>query len=98
MLKSHIIAAEIPKLRRYARALVGNESEADDLVQDTLERALSRLHLWRGGDHRPVQTRRWLFTILHTLHIDGARGRARTPAHDDLDDTIRDPVTGPKTA
>ena len=39
----------IPRLRRYARALTGNPELADDLVQDCLERGLSRLHLWRSG-------------------------------------------------
>ena len=42
-----------PRLRRYARALVGNRDDADDLVQDTLERAWSRHGLWQGvGDSR----------------------------------------------
>jgi len=39
----------IPRLRRYARALTGDRSRADDLVQDTLERALVKFHLWRPG-------------------------------------------------
>jgi RNA polymerase sigma-70 factor (ECF subfamily) len=38
-----MIAQQIPRLRRYARALTGDRSAADDLVQDTLERALSRV-------------------------------------------------------
>lgn len=59
----------IPRLRRYARALVGDRSAADDLVQDTLERAWNKLSLWRrGSDMRP-----WLFGILHNLHIDQVR-------------------------
>jgi RNA polymerase sigma-70 factor (ECF subfamily) len=40
---------KFPRLRRYARALVGDSSEADDLIQDTLERALARLEQWRDG-------------------------------------------------
>ena len=92
MSKPHTIAAEIPRLRRYARALVGNEAEADDLVQDTLERALNRLHLWRST----ANPRRWLFTILHNIHIDGARGRARVPTMHDLDETVPDPASVPE--
>ena len=90
--KKDSIAAEIPKLRRYARALVGNETEADDLVQDTLERALTRLHLWQRSDN----PRRWLFTILHNLHIDHARGQARRPAASELDETVADPLARPE--
>ena len=92
MSKSDTLAAEIPKLRRYARALVGSESEADDLVQDTLERALGRLHLWRDT----TSPRRWLFTILHNLHVDHLRGQARHPALDALDDTMADPAAQPE--
>jgi RNA polymerase sigma-70 factor (ECF subfamily) len=59
----------VPRLRRYARALAGNRSDADDLVQDTLERAWARAALWPSvGDMRA-----WLFGIMHNLHIDGLR-------------------------
>jgi RNA polymerase sigma-70 factor, ECF subfamily len=61
----------LPRLRRYARALAGQRDDADDLVQDTLERAWSRLHLWRGV----ADMRAWLFGIMHNLHVDGARRR-----------------------
>ncbi|UGQ46858.1 RNA polymerase sigma factor [Massilia endophytica] len=62
----------LPRLRRYARALLGDRSEADDLVQDTVERAWKRLSSWRqGSDMRP-----WLFSIMHNLHVD----RLRRPA------------------
>ena len=69
------VAEHIPRLRRYARALVGNRDMADDLVQDCLERALSRLNLWR----RDGDLRAWLFTILHNIHVNAARKRNRTP-------------------
>jgi len=60
------IAGHIPRLRRYARALTGNPANADDLVQDTLERAWSKLHLWqRGSDMRA-----WMFTIMHNTFIN----------------------------
>jgi RNA polymerase sigma-70 factor, ECF subfamily len=71
------VAAEIPKLRRYARALTGDDGEADDLIQDALERALSRLDQWREGE----SPRKWLFSILHNLHVDGLRRKSRRPPH-----------------
>jgi RNA polymerase sigma-70 factor (ECF subfamily) len=63
------ILAEIPRLRRYARALVRDRDAADDLVQDCLERALLRLDNWQTGEN----PRRWLFTIMHHLFIDQMR-------------------------
>ena len=69
------VADHIPRLRRYARALVGDRDMADDLVQDCVERALSRLHLWR----REGDLRAWLFTIMHNVHVNAARRRNRTP-------------------
>lgn len=71
------IAAEIPRLRRYARALTGDDGEADDLIQDTLERALARMEQWRDGE----SPRKWMFSILHNLHVDGVRRRSRRPPH-----------------
>ncbi|MGF1641002.1 MAG: sigma-70 family RNA polymerase sigma factor [Rhodospirillales bacterium] len=58
-----------PALRRYARALLRDADDADDLVQDTLERAMSRLHLFQVGSN----LRAWLFTILHNLHANAVR-------------------------
>jgi len=75
------VAAEIPRLRRYARALTGDDGEADDLIQDTLERALPRRAQWREGD----SPRKWLFSILHNLHVDGLRRKSRRPPHVGLD-------------
>ena len=46
---SGAILTELPRLRRYARALVGDRAAADDLVQDTLERAWTRIAQWRAG-------------------------------------------------
>ena len=71
------VAAEIPRLRRYARALLGDDGEADDLIQDTLERGLARLQQWREGE----SPRKWLFSILHNLHVDGLRRKSRRPPH-----------------
>lgn len=66
-----LIAREIPNLRRYARALVGDAEAADDLVQDCLERALRKRALWR----REGRIRNWLFKILYRIHL----GRVRRP-------------------
>lgn len=68
---SRAILAELPRLRRYARALVGDRAAADDLVQDTLERAWARVAQWRPGS----DLRAWLFGIMHNLHIDQIRRR-----------------------
>lgn len=70
------ILAEIPRLRRYARALLRDRDAADDLVQDTLERALGHMDNWRTGDN----PRRWLFTIMHNLFVDQMRKARRRDA------------------
>jgi len=67
------IEAEIPRLRRYARALTRDLIAADDLVQECLTRALSKLHLWQQG----TDLRAWLFTILHNQYINHVRRTAR---------------------
>jgi RNA polymerase sigma factor (sigma-70 family) len=71
----------IPRLRRYARALVGDRSAADDLVQDTLERAWAKLHLYRRG----TDLRAWLFTVMHNVHVNKLRA---TRATDTLEDEM----------
>ncbi|HZS69595.1 MAG TPA: sigma-70 family RNA polymerase sigma factor [Burkholderiales bacterium] len=71
----------IPRLRRYARALVGDRAGADDLVQDTLERAWTKLHLYRQG----TDLRAWLFTVMHNVHVNRIRAtRLADPLDDDL--------------
>jgi len=70
-----LISENIPRLRRYARALVRDSHLADDLVQDCLERAWSKQHLWIDrGEIRP-----WLFTILHNIYANTARRYNRAP-------------------
>jgi RNA polymerase sigma-70 factor (ECF subfamily) len=63
------LLACLPRLRRYARALVGERAGADDLVQDTVERGWARLASWQRG----TDMRAWLFSIMHNLRIDQAR-------------------------
>jgi len=68
------IDAEIPRLRRYARALLRNPVDADDLVQETLVRALTKQHLWeRGSDLRA-----WLFTMMHNQYVNFVRKSVRS--------------------
>lgn len=74
--KESLIVAEIPRLRRYARALTGGAAAADDLVQDCLERAWGRFHLWRRGS----DMRAWLFTIMHNIHANDLRRTRRRPS------------------
>lgn len=64
---------QIPALRRYARALTGDAWAADDLVQDTLERACTKWRLWLAGS----DLRAWLFTIMHNLYVSQVRHRVR---------------------
>jgi RNA polymerase sigma factor (sigma-70 family) len=71
----------IPRLRRYARALVSDRASADDLVQDTLERAWAKLHLYRRG----TDLRAWLFTVMHNVHVNKVRSaRATDPLDDEM--------------
>src|SRR5215467_6968914 len=72
----------IPALRRYARALVRNRANADDLVQDCLERAVRRWHQRREGD-----VRAWLYTILHNVAVDQFRKTAARGRHVAIDET-----------
>ncbi len=71
MNKHEAIIAELPRLRRYARALVRDADTADDLVQDCVERSLSRLHQFRAG----TDMRSWLFTIMHSIFVNGVSRR-----------------------
>jgi RNA polymerase sigma-70 factor (ECF subfamily) len=64
-----IVTEQIPRLRRYARALTGERTSADDLVQDTLERAWEKLHLWRRGS----DMRAWMFSIMHNTFVNHIR-------------------------
>jgi RNA polymerase sigma-70 factor (ECF subfamily) len=81
-----LIVPYIPNLRRYARALVGDRDAADDLVQDTLERAVRKFHLWRPGDLRA-----WLFSIMHNVFVNQLKARKIAPDVE-LDDSFAAPI------
>ena len=85
------IQATIPALRRYARALTRDTDIADDLVQDTLVRALRSEHLFHGGDIRS-----WLYTILTNLNRNRLRSLARRPAMTPIDDADAPDAAGPE--
>ncbi len=68
-----LLEVEIPRLRRYARALTRDVSRADDLVQSCLTRAVAKRHLWQEG----TDLRAWLFTILHNQHVNDVRRSVR---------------------
>ena len=70
---ARLLEAEIPRLRRYARALTRDVTRADDLVQSCLMRAVAKQHLWQPG----TDLRAWLFTILHNQHVNDVRRSAR---------------------
>jgi RNA polymerase sigma-70 factor, ECF subfamily len=79
-----MIEAEIPRLRRYARALTRDFVAADDLVQECLARALSKLDLWREG----TDIRAWLFTILHNQYVNHVRRSVRVGTPLQLDGAV----------
>ena len=85
------VEAAIPALRRYARALTRDAELADDLVQDTLVRALRSEHLFHGGD-----VRSWLYTILTNLNRNRLRSLARRPAHTSIEDNDAPDMAGPE--
>ena len=85
------IQAAIPALRRYARALTRDAETADDLVQDTLVRALRSEHLFHGGEIRS-----WLYTILTNLNRNRLRSLARRPVLTPIEDDDVPDMSGPE--
>jgi RNA polymerase sigma-70 factor, ECF subfamily len=83
-----LIIPYIPNLRRYARALVGDRDGADDLVQDTLERAVRKFHLWRPGDLRA-----WLFSIMHNVFVNQLKSR-KISSDQEVDENFAAPIPG----
>jgi RNA polymerase sigma-70 factor (ECF subfamily) len=85
-----LLITQIPRLRRYARALTRNAEAADDLVQDCLERAWRKAHRWEPGS----DLRAWLFTVMHNVYVN--RLRRREPDTEPmLRDDIQDPCPRP---
>ena len=85
------VEATIPALRRYGRALTRDADTADDLVQDTLVRALRSEHLFHGGD-----VRSWLYTILSNLNRNRLRSLARRPTLSPIEDNDAPDLAGPE--
>jgi RNA polymerase sigma-70 factor (ECF subfamily) len=85
------VEATIPVLRRYARALTRDSDIADDLVQDTLARALRSEHLFHGGELRS-----WLYTILTNLNRNRLRSLARRPPMSPIEDNDTPHLAGPE--
>ena len=72
---SRLLEQQIPRLRRYASALYrSNGPRADDLVQDTLVRAIAKQHLWQPGTNLQA----WLSTLMHNQYVNDVR---RTVTH-----------------
>jgi len=88
----NLIVPYIPNLRRYARALVGDRDGADDLVQDTLERAVRKFHLWRPGGLRA-----WLFSIMHNVFVNQLKARKISSEVDIDEASIAAPIPGATT-
>lgn len=78
---SKLLIENIPHLRRYARSLTRDQHQSEDLVQDCLDRALSRMSQWQSG----TNLRAWLFTIMHNLHVSSLRGRHHSSTWESLD-------------
>lgn len=82
--------AHIPALRRYARLLTGDAARADDLVQDTLERACVKWSLWQPGS----VLRSWLLSLMHNLHLNHLRDWRHDDGHAGMDD-VAEPAHDP---
>ena len=78
-----LLEKEIPRLRRYALALTRNPSRADDLVQETLVRAIAKQDSWQWGSN----LRAWLFTIMHNQNVNAVRRSVRDGIVGEVDDT-----------
>ncbi len=87
-----LLEVEIPRLRRYARALTHDVTRADDLVQSCLVRAIAKCHLWQPG----TDLRAWLFTILHNQHVNDVRRAIREGALVPVED-VEAGLTSPST-
>ena len=89
-----LIEQQIPRLRRYARALTRNRERADDLVQDTLSRALVKEQFWQPGTNLGA----WLFTIMHNQNVNNVRRAVRESGMVDVEISATLPATTDPTA
>ncbi len=85
------LEVHIASLRRYARALVRDRNDADDLVQEALARALSRADKFMAG----TNLRAWLFTIMHNVHVNQVRARAARPVEVPVDGVVESRLSEP---
>ena len=85
-MKHEQVVQQLPALRRYARALTGDRWAADDLLQDTLERACSKWRLWIAG----TDLRAWLFTLMHNLYLNERRNALVQSAVVAIDDVANE--------
>lgn len=81
-----MIAREIPALRRYARILMRGQGDKDDLVQDTLERAIKKSHTWR----RDGSIRSWLYRVQYTVFLNRYRKQVNLKEVSAVDGTLVD--------
>jgi RNA polymerase sigma-70 factor (ECF subfamily) len=90
-----LIEQEIPRFRRYARVLTRNRERADDLVQDTLGRALIKEQFWQPG----TNLRAWLFTIMHNQNVNNVGRDMRESGAVDIEQiSVTLPATTDPTA
>ncbi|MEM1409140.1 MAG: RNA polymerase sigma factor [Pseudomonadota bacterium] len=80
--KHRQIVEAIPRMRRFAYALTGAAHDADDLVQETIEKALRRLSTFKEG----ATMHSWLFKIMQNTFIDARRSHGRRPGLTDIND------------
>lgn len=88
------IVALLPRLRRFAMSLTGNVTDADDLVQDTVERALKNIARWEPDSRLDS----WMYRIAQNLFIDGVRQRRRRRMVPDSEVDAELHVDGARTA
>jgi RNA polymerase sigma-70 factor, ECF subfamily len=79
---TQLLEAVIPKMRRYARSLTRDPVKADDLVQETVCRAIAKQHLFRPD----TNLRAWLFTLMHNQYVNDVRRENRESATLHIDD------------
>jgi RNA polymerase sigma-70 factor (ECF subfamily) len=88
------LIAHVPNLRRYARLLVGDATRADDLVQDTFERACRVTTRWPAVE----KLRPWLLSVMHNLFVDQVRARRALDEADSLDEAGEAALASPHDA